>query len=75
MTTLRCSGNLYRPHGGNRIGHEKLPAVLSPHGHFPGGRFQDEGRDHVRRQIARLAERFEESGRTHPEYNVGHIFL
>ena len=31
------TGSLYRPTG--RTG--KLPAVLSPHGHWPGGRFQD----------------------------------
>jgi hypothetical protein len=31
------TGNVYRP--ANRTG--RLPAVLSPHGHWPGGRFQD----------------------------------
>ena len=31
------TGNLYRPKG--RSG--KLPAVLSPHGHWPDGRFND----------------------------------
>ncbi|MFL5516476.1 MAG: acetylxylan esterase, partial [Gemmatimonadales bacterium] len=31
------TGNVYRP--ADRTG--RLPAVLSPHGHWPGGRFQD----------------------------------
>jgi|GEM_PF-77591 formylglycine-generating enzyme required for sulfatase activity/outer membrane protein assembly factor BamB/dienelactone hydrolase len=54
------TGNLYRPK--NVTG--KGPAVLSPHGHFPGGRFQDAGADSVRRSIASGAERFEEGGRS-----------
>lgn len=54
------AGNLYRPkeHSGKR------PGVLSPHGHFPGGRFQDNGRDSVRREIVQGAERFEDGGRS-----------
>ena len=35
------TGNLYRPKG--RTG--KLPGVLSPYGHWPDGRFHDEGPD------------------------------
>jgi hypothetical protein len=54
------TGSLYRPK--NAIG--RRLAVLSPHGHFPGGRFQDAGRDAVRRQIVEGAERFEEGGRS-----------
>lgn len=54
------TGNLYRPAKGSG----KRPAVLSPHGHFPGGRFIDEGRDAVREKIAAGAERFEEGGRS-----------
>ncbi len=54
------TGNLYRPKG--KTG--KLPAVLSPHGHFPGGRFQDEGLDTVRKKIVKGAERFEDGGRS-----------
>jgi len=53
------TGNLYRPKGKNG----KLPAVLSPHGHFPGGRFQDEGLETVRGRIVKGAERFEDGGR------------
>jgi dienelactone hydrolase len=54
------TGNLYRPRGvaGRR------PAVLSPHGHFPGGRFIDEGLDEVRRKIKQGAEQFEDGGRS-----------
>lgn len=54
------TGNLYRPKGKSG----KRPAVLSPHGHFPGGRFQDEGRDAVREKIVQGAERFEDGGRS-----------
>ena len=54
------TGNLYRPKGQSG----KRPAVLSPHGHFPGGRFIDEGPETVRRKIARGAERFEDGGRS-----------
>ena len=54
------TGNLYRP----KDKAVRRPAVLSPHGHFPGGRFLDEGLEDVRQQIARGAERFEEGGRS-----------
>ena len=54
------TGNLYRPKG--KTG--RRPGVLSPHGHFPGGRFQDAGLDAVRQQITKGAERFEEGGRS-----------
>lgn len=54
------TGNLYRPKG--KTGRQ--PGVLSPHGHFPGGRFIDIGPDAVRRQIVRGAERFEDGGRS-----------
>ena len=53
------TGNLYRPKG--RTG--KLPAVLSPHGHWPNGRFFDAGLKEVRKQIVEGAERFEVGGR------------
>ena len=42
------TGNVYRPTG--RTG--RLPAVLSPHGHWPGGRFQDVDDKDARRPIA-----------------------
>ena len=54
------TGNLYRP----AVDRGRHPAVLSPHGHFPGGRFQDEGRQEVRRKIVHGAERFEDGGRS-----------
>jgi len=54
------TGNLYRPKGRK----EGRPAVLSPHGHFPGGRFLDEGHETVRQKIATGAERFEDGGRS-----------
>jgi hypothetical protein len=54
------TGSLYRP---KSPGTEKCPAVLCPYGHWEGGRFQDEGADGVRRQIATRAEKFERGGR------------
>jgi dienelactone hydrolase len=54
------TGNLYRPKG--KTG--RRPGVLSPHGHFPGGRFLDTGLKTVRQQIIQGAERFENGGRS-----------
>ncbi len=54
------TGSLYRPIGT----FDRRPAVLSPHGHFPGGRFQDNGANTVAWQIANGAERFEDGGRS-----------
>ncbi|MHC4072522.1 MAG: alpha/beta hydrolase family protein [Planctomycetota bacterium] len=54
------TGNLYRPKGKT----PRRPGVLSPHGHFPGGRFHDAGLNAIRRQIAGGAERFEDGGRS-----------
>jgi len=54
------TGNLYRPKG--RSG--KLPAVLSPHGHWPEGRFHDCGPKEIRQAIVAGAERFEVGGRS-----------
>jgi dienelactone hydrolase len=46
------SGNLYRPKG--KAG--RLPGVLCPHGHWPGGRFYDAGEKEAERQLAQGAE-------------------
>jgi len=54
-------GSLYRPK--NVIG--KRPAVLSPHGHYPEGRFHAFDDDNLFRQIAIGGERFVVGGR-HP---------
>lgn len=56
------SGSLYRPKEMSEGA--RLPAVLCPHGHWPQGRFYDNGPDGVRQQIALGAERFEEGGRS-----------
>jgi dienelactone hydrolase len=53
------TGNLYRPKG--RSG--KLPVVLNPHGHWPDGRFNDQGEANTRKEIAEGGERFEVGGR------------
>lgn len=57
---LFVTGNLYRPKGKQG----RCAAVLSPHGHFPEGRFQDEGAHAVRKKIEQGAERFEDGGRS-----------
>jgi dienelactone hydrolase len=49
------TGNVYRPLG--RPG--RLPAVLSPHGHWPGGRFQDVSDEDVAQALATKAETIE----------------
>lgn len=54
------TGNLYRPK--NRTG--KLPAVLSPHGHWDNGRFTDAGPTNIRNELVQGAERFEDGGRS-----------
>lgn len=46
------SGNLYRPQG--KTG--RLPAVLSPHGHWANGRFYDAGAEAAKKQIESGAE-------------------
>ena len=54
------TGSLFRPKGKSG----KLPAVLTPHGHWDKGRFYDQGEDAVRKAIVEGAERFEEGGRS-----------
>jgi dienelactone hydrolase len=53
------TGNLYRPTG--RSG--RLPAVLAPHGHWPGGRFQERSLDDARKEMASGAEQTLEGAR------------
>lgn len=53
------TGNLYRPTG--KPG--KLPAVLSPHGHWANGRFYDAGEKAAREQIKQGAEKTIEGAR------------
>ena len=55
------TGSLYRPKGRA----EPLPAILSPHGHWPEGRFHDAGAAEARRQIAQGAEQLQSAAR-HP---------
>jgi dienelactone hydrolase len=54
------TGNLYRPASVSG----RAPGVLSPHGHWPNGRFYDAGEAAVLRDIVRGAERFEDGGRS-----------
>ncbi|MCI0464432.1 MAG: hypothetical protein L0Z62_46455 [Gemmataceae bacterium] len=53
------SGNLYRPKG--KTG--QLPAILSPHGHWPNGRFYDAGEKAAQAQIKQGAEKTVEGAR------------
>ena len=57
------TGNLYRPKN-TPLG-RKLPGVLCPHGHWPGGRFNDTGNDQARLDLSIGAERWENAAR-HP---------
>jgi dienelactone hydrolase len=53
------TGSLYRPTG--RSG--RLPAVLAPHGHFPGGRHQERSVEDAKKELASGAEQTLESAR------------
>ena len=53
------TGSLYRPTG--RSG--RLPAVLAPHGHWPGGRHQERSADDAKKEMASGAEQTIESAR------------
>lgn len=53
------TGSLFKP----KTLEGKASVVLCPHGHWPNGRFYDNGEAGVRNEIAAGAERFEESGR------------
>lgn len=52
-------GNLYRPKG--RSG--RLPAILTPHGHWANGRLHDAGDKEVARQLAGGGERYRANAR------------
>jgi dienelactone hydrolase len=58
---LFVTGSLYRPTGKSG----RLPAVLSPHGHWANGRFHDHGEAAVRREVETGAEKSLVGGR-HP---------
>jgi cephalosporin-C deacetylase-like acetyl esterase len=53
------TGSLYRPPG--RTG--RLPAVLAPHGHWPGGRFQERSLEDAKKELASGAEQTMEGAR------------
>ena len=55
------TGSLYRPK--NAKG--KIPAVLSPHGHWPAGRFHAHSDAQIKKEVEIGAEQFERGGR-HP---------
>lgn len=54
------TGSLYRP----LAKADKYPLVLCPHGHWPQGRFVDQGEAAVKKMITEGAERFEDGGRS-----------
>ena len=53
------TGNLYRP----KHFEGRRPAVLCPHGHWPDGRFLDQGAEKIRQELIEGRERFEVGGR------------
>jgi dienelactone hydrolase len=64
------TGSLYRPssargatEGKPETATKRRPGVLSPHGHWPGGRFQDVDEKPRRLQLASGAERFDHGAR------------
>ncbi len=59
MPGFFVSGNLYRPKTSG-----KHPGVLCPHGHWPDGRFMDDGEAAVQKKIATGAEALKENGRS-----------
>ena len=54
------TGNLYLPKTVNG----KIPAVICPHGHWPGGRFMHADDAEVKKQIAMGAEKFDNAARS-----------
>ncbi len=58
---LYVTGSLYRP----RDKQGPLPMILSPHGHWSGGRFHDHGESRVQAEIKSGAEKYPVGGR-HP---------
>jgi dienelactone hydrolase len=58
------TGNLYRPRTKDgKLPPGKLPAVLSPHGHWPNGRFYEASDDTVVQQIKQGAEKTKEGAK------------
>jgi len=54
------TGNLYLP---KKVS-GKIPGIISPHGHWPDGRFMRAGDVEVKKQLASGAEQFENSARS-----------
>ena len=63
------TGNLYRPK--NIKG--KIPAILSPHGHWSNGRFYDAGDGNAKAQIAQGGEKFMAGGRYPLQARMVHL--
>jgi hypothetical protein len=63
------TGNVYRPR--NRTG--RLPAVLTPHGHWPGGRFERRDDEDVAKALATGAEPFEVAARYPMQARAVHL--
>jgi len=57
---LFVTGNLYRPK--NASG--RSPAVLSPHGHWPNGRFVETKPEDLKKELQSGGEKFENGGRS-----------
>jgi hypothetical protein len=66
---FHVTGNLYRPLG--REG--RLPAVLSPHGHWANGRFYERSSDDARKEIDQGAEKFLPNARYPLQARCAHL--
>ena len=68
---LILTGSLYQPT--NRPKNERLPAVLSPHGHWSNGRFHDAGQKTATDQRKSGAETLESASRFHLQARMVHL--
>jgi len=60
MPGFYVTGNLYRPLGKSGL----VPGVISPHGHWPNGRFYQTPADQLKLELGQGAEQFEQGGRS-----------
>ncbi len=69
------TGSLYRPKSGvGGVGVTgRRAGVLSPHGHWPGGRFMEEGEAGVKRELETGAEVFAEAARSPLQARCVHL--